>query len=126
MHGVVPVEEDGSAHFVVPAGANIFLQALDENYFAVQTERTYVNYMPGEQRSCVGCHETPADASSAISAGHPLKALARPPSVPGPQPGESRGARPLDYATDVQPVWDRHCVSCHAGGECIVCRTRRH
>ncbi|MFO1491163.1 MAG: LamG-like jellyroll fold domain-containing protein [Kiritimatiellia bacterium] len=118
QHGVVPVEEDGSAHFVVPSGANIFLQALDENYFAVQTERTYVNYMPGEQRSCVGCHESPAGGVPAnTGAGGMLKALARPPSVPGPQPGESRGARVLDYVTDVQPVWDRHCVSCHAGGK---------
>ena len=28
--GVVPVEKDGSAHFVVPANRSIFLQALDE------------------------------------------------------------------------------------------------
>ncbi|MCP4377310.1 MAG: hypothetical protein GY794_14180, partial [bacterium] len=58
QHGVVPVESDGSAHFLVPANANIFMQALDENYLAVQTERTFVNFMPGEVRSCVGCHET--------------------------------------------------------------------
>jgi hypothetical protein len=118
QHGVVPVEDDGSAHFVVPAGANIFLQALDEHYFAVQTERTYVNYMPGERRSCVGCHESPAGGVPANpGAGGMLKALARPPSVPGPQPGEPRGGRALDYAADVQPVWDRHCVTCHAGAK---------
>ena len=39
--------------------ANIFLQVLDANYMAVQTERTYVNYMPGEIRGAPGCHETP-------------------------------------------------------------------
>lgn len=111
QHGVVPVEPDGSAQFLVPANANIFLQALDENYLAVQTERTFVNYMPGETRSCVGCHETPGDAVQA-QAVRPL-ALGRPPSLPGPQAGEMSGRRPLHYPTDVQPVLDRHCVPCH-------------
>jgi len=113
QHGVVPVEEDGSAHFLVPANANIFFQALDENYLAVQTERTFVNYMPGETRSCVGCHETP-DNGTPPSPGR-LIALAREPSVPGPQIGETVGRRPLHYPTDVQPVLDRHCVKCHGG-----------
>jgi len=111
QHGVVPVEDDGSAHFLVPAEANIFFQVLDENYLAVQTERTFVNFMPGEVRSCVGCHETPDDPPPATSA-TPM-ALRRKPSLPGPQPGESAGRRPLHYPTDVQPVLDRHCIKCH-------------
>jgi hypothetical protein len=112
QHGVVPVEEDGSAYFLVPADANIFLQVLDENYLALQTERTFVNYRPGERRSCVGCHERPSDAPPSPPGSIPL-ALRRAPSQPGPQPGEARGGRPLDYAADVQPVWDRHCIGCH-------------
>ena len=116
QHGIVPVEEDGSAHFVVPAEKNISLQILDEDYLAVQTERTYVNYMPGEVRSCVGCHETPDDAADARSASV-VAALRRPPSVPGPQPGEESGRRPLYFPEDVQPVLDKHCVKCHGGEE---------
>jgi hypothetical protein len=112
QHGVVPVEADGSAHFVVPAGKNISFQALDENYLAVQTERTYVNYMPGETRSCIGCHETPNDTVTAKTT-DTVAALKRKPSVPGPQPGEQSGRRPLDFVLDVQPVLDRHCVECH-------------
>ena len=34
--GVVPVEKDGSAHFLVPANRNIFFQALDENFRELQ------------------------------------------------------------------------------------------
>ncbi len=117
QHGVVPVESDGSAHFVVPAKANIFFQALDEDYMSVQTERTYVNYMPGETRSCIGCHETPNHAASNKRVKHVVQALRREPSVPGPQPGETSGQRPLDYYTDVQPVLDKHCVACHSGDE---------
>ena len=30
-HGVVPVEEDGSAHFTVPAEKNLFFQALRQS-----------------------------------------------------------------------------------------------
>jgi len=114
QHGVVPVEEDGSAHFVVPAKANIYFQALDANYFAVQTERTFVNYIPGETRACIGCHETPQDAAAAKPRASVL-ALKRPPSVPGPQIGETAGGRPIHFAADVQPVLDKHCVKCHSG-----------
>lgn len=121
QHGIVPVEEDGSANFLVPATGNIFFQVLDEHYMAVQTERTFVNYMPGESRACIGCHETPEDATRYLETvspnrGYPL-AFKRSPSLPGPQPGEQQGGRPLHYETDVQPVWDKHCVSCHSGDQ---------
>lgn len=115
QHGVVPVEPDGSANFRVPAGRNIYFQALDENFMAIQTERTYVNYMPGEVRSCTGCHEgagTPAAAPEAA----PAMALLRAPSDPGPQPGEVTGEKIFDYERQIQPLWDRHCVECHHEG----------
>ncbi len=117
QHGIVPVEADGSANFLVPANASIFLQVLDANHMAVQTERTFVNYMPGEVRSCIGCHETPQSAAQMGRTPGTPQALRRPPSVPGPQPGEKDGRRPLDYALDVQPVWNRHCLDCHSGGK---------
>jgi len=111
QEGIVPIEKDGSAHFLVPANANIFFQVLDEDYMELQRERTFVNYLPGETRTCVGCHETPEEVSPP---GHstPL-ALRRAPSMPGPQPGEKSGRRTLFYERDVQPVLDRHCVECH-------------
>ena len=121
QHGIVPVETDGSAHFVVPADANIFFQALDADCWAVQTERTFVNYRPGEVRACIGCHETPESAmrQSGLESGRakekPL-AFRRAPSRPGPQPGEVRGQRPLHYQSDVQPLFDRRCVVCHGNG----------
>jgi len=113
--GIVPVDPDGSAHFYVPADRNVFFQALDENYQELQRERTYVNYRRGEIRSCVGCHETPNSTNPAVFASN-LAALRRPPSMPGPQPGEQTGRRCLDFEADVQPILDRHCVSsCHNG-----------
>jgi len=107
-HGIVPVREDGSACFVVPARKNLFFQALDENFMEVQRMRSFVNFQPGETRSCIGCHEP---KSAAPASRLPL-ALLHTPVRPGPQPGESV-PRPIHYATDVQPVLDKHCVECH-------------
>jgi hypothetical protein len=115
MHGIVPVYEDGSAHFLVPADKNIYFQALDENYLEIQRERTYINYQPGEIRSCAGCHEKPKDAPRPSGA-KPI-ALLHPPSKPQPQPGDRTAARVLHYPTDVQPVLDKHCIKCHSGRE---------
>ncbi|MCF7957164.1 MAG: hypothetical protein K9M57_01810, partial [Phycisphaerae bacterium] len=111
QHGIVPVEEDGSANFLVPAGKNIFFQALDENYCEVQRERTFVNYQGGEVASCIGCHEE--KNATAMRPGTAVLALKRPPDKPGPQPGETTGRRALHFPTDVQPVLNRHCVKCH-------------
>jgi hypothetical protein len=38
--------------------------------------------------------------------------MAEPPQSIVPQPGDA-GPRDVDYAADVQPVLDRHCVGCH-------------
>lgn len=111
MWGVVPVEEDGSAHFYVPANRNIYLQALDEDYRELQRERTYVNYMPGETRSCIGCHERPHDTPPARAT--PPLAMKKPASMPGPQPGDTTGRQVIHFPSYIQPVLDRHCIDCH-------------
>ena len=115
QHGVVPVEDDGSAHFLVPAGKAIYFQALDENYAAIQTERTYVNYNPGEVRSCIGCHETP-DVAPPYTAAQPKAAL-RSASLPGPQRTQTEARLVFDYDRQIQPILDKHCVACHGGEE---------
>jgi cytochrome c553 len=112
QHGVATVEDDGSARFLVPAGRNIFLQALDANYKAIQTERTYVNYMPGEVRSCIGCHESTSQTPRTNARQTP-KAMKRAAEMPLAQAGERSAAKTLSYARDVQPVWDKHCIRCH-------------
>jgi hypothetical protein len=117
--GVVPVAKDGSACFVVPARRSIFLQALDENFRELQRERTYVNYRPGEVRSCTGCHGASARQAPSAPALTPL-ALVREPSLPQPQPcdliangGDGLAGQVIHYPTDIQPILDAKCVSCH-------------
>ncbi|MGA2617449.1 MAG: hypothetical protein ABSF26_07555 [Thermoguttaceae bacterium] len=108
LQGIVPVHEDGSACFIVPANRNVFFQALDGDFMEVQRMRTFVNFQPGEQRACIGCHEHRTQAPASRS----LAALLYPPARPQAQPGEV-APRPIHYPTDVQPIFDRHCVSCH-------------
>jgi hypothetical protein len=112
LHGVIPVENDGSANYYVPAEANIFVQALDENYAAVQTERTYIYSMPGETRSCIGCHERRNEIKKFDAKNQP-KALLREPDFPQPQPGDDSPRRVIDYVQDIQPLWDKYCIECH-------------
>jgi hypothetical protein len=117
--GVVPVEKDGSAHFLVPASRSIFFQALDADFREVQRERTYVNYAPGEVRSCTGCHGQHHHAPPASAAARPL-ALRRPPSTPQAQPcdlaaagGDGLPGQTVHYPADIQPILNNRCVSCH-------------
>ena len=109
MLGTVPIEADGSALFRIPANTPITLQALDEEGKAVQLMRSWYTAMPGESVSCAGCHETPRDVVSVTS--HSIAAR-RPPREIEPWYGPPRG---FDFAREVQPVLDRHCVSCHDG-----------
>jgi len=106
--GIVPVEEDGSARFRVPADRNVFFQALDEDFMEIQKMRTFVNFQPGETRSCIGCHEHRIEAPTS----RVVQALRHPSAELAPQPGEV-APRPIHYASDVQPILDKHCVSCH-------------
>ena len=55
--GTVPVEDDGSAYFRVPAQKPIYLQAIDKEGFAYQTMRSLTYLQKGEKVSCTGCHE---------------------------------------------------------------------
>jgi len=105
--GTVPVERDGSAYFRVPARTPVHFQALDAHGRAVQTMRSLVYLQPGEQMSCVGCHER---RDTAVPERTGALALARPPSTIAPGPD---GSKPLSYPILVQPVLDRHCVQCH-------------
>jgi mono/diheme cytochrome c family protein len=110
IHGIATVHEDGSALFTVPAVKNIFFQALDENYMELQRMRSFLNLMPGEKRSCVGCHERRQLAPDATLGRS--RALGRPVEKLRPQPGDT-GPRVVHYAVDIRPILDKHCVGCH-------------
>ena len=106
--GTVPVEADGSAYFRAPALRPLAFQAVDASGRAVQGMRSAAYLQPGERRSCVGCHESTAQAPGA-GAGT-VMAARRGPSVIARGPD---GSMPWSFTRLVQPILDRHCVSCH-------------
>ena len=105
--GTVPVNEDGSAMFQVPANTPIFIQPVDAEGKAQQVMRSWFTAMPGEFLSCVGCHEKqnvvpPSRYSTA--------AIGQRPAVIEPWYGPARG---FGFEREVQPMLDRRCVGCH-------------
>lgn len=109
--GDVPVEADGSAFFEVPADIFFYFQALDENKMMIQSMRSGTMVRPGEVQGCVGCHESRVSAPLPTNAS--MLAMKRAPSKPQPW----HDSNPFNYLTEVQPVFDRLCVSCHDYGK---------
>ncbi len=106
--GTVPVEEDGSACFDLPALRSFFFVALDQNDLSVKRMQSFLTVQPGETTSCVGCHEqrtrTPQLATTQLAA------LRRPPSRIEPI---ADVPEIIDFPRDIQPVLDALCLSCH-------------
>jgi len=106
--GAVPVEEDGSAYFAVPSGRFVHFQLLDENGMMIQSMRSGSTIQSGETQSCVGCHED--RLAPPLSVNRTSLALRRKPSTLSGWHGPPRF---FNYRTEVQPVFDKACVSCH-------------
>ncbi len=104
--GTVPVEPDGSALFRIPANRPIAVQPLDDRGQAMQIMRSWFVGMPGENVSCVGCHERSRETAPPAN----TMALAGAPEQISPWRGPERG---FAYAREVQPVIDRYCLACH-------------
>jgi hydrazine synthase alpha subunit-like protein len=106
--GTVPVEPDGSASFEVPALRSLFFVALDKNGLSVKRMQSFVSLQPGESTSCVGCHEHRGKSPHVQTS---LMALYRPASRIEPI---ADMPDVFDFARDVQPILDLHCIECHS------------
>ncbi|MBQ6157606.1 MAG: SUMF1/EgtB/PvdO family nonheme iron enzyme [Thermoguttaceae bacterium] len=110
MIGEIPVFEDGSATFKIPANTPVVVQPLDENGSAIQLMRSWFVGMPGETESCIGCHETQNDVS-------PVKQTEAQRSAPTPIEPFYGPERPFSFDGEIQPILDRYCVGCHDGSK---------
>ena len=106
--GTVPVEEDGSAYFEAPALRSIFFVALDENDMAVKRMQSFTSVQPGENLSCVGCHEHRSQTPSAQF--HETLALRKAPAKIQPIHDVPQV---FDFPRDVQPILNALCTDCH-------------
>jgi hypothetical protein len=105
--GVVPVEEDGSVYFEAPVAKQLIFQVLDEDFMAVQSMRSAAFVHPGEQLSCLGCHENP---QAAARRDMPPLAMQRPPSKLQPECGP---VEPVSYYRQIKPIFEQRCMPCH-------------
>jgi hypothetical protein len=105
--GETKIYDDGSASFKVPARKPVYFQVIDSLGYCIATMRSWSTLMPGEKFPCLGCHEnkleSPPGTGQISNAGNP-KPLEK-----------SLGIEetPFDYPRMVQPILDKHCVSCH-------------
>jgi hypothetical protein len=143
--GEADVEADGSCSVRVPARTPVYFQLVDGNGCVVQTMRSWSTLQGGERLACLGCHENKNDALTtdqrkatlamrkpiqmprgAFGKDHPL--MVRLQTQNGLDSAENylgvnasysldpnARADGFNYMDDVQPIWDRHCITCHRG-----------
>ncbi|MBF0430850.1 MAG: hypothetical protein HQK83_06195 [Fibrobacteria bacterium] len=107
--GVCPVEDDGSVYCEAPVERLIYFQLLNEEGLAVQSMRSGTYVHPGEQLSCVGCHENKWEAPPITPS--PI-AKRRSPSPLEPEV-DTEHIWPFGYYRTAKPVFDAKCTPCH-------------
>jgi len=107
--GTVPVEEDGSVIFKIPANTPISIQPLDKDGAAIQWMRSWFAGMPGEVVSCVGCHEDP---NQIVIPKRVIASQKTPVQLKKPE----GGTRSFTFDLEIQPILDRACIACHKPG----------
>ena len=108
--GTVPVEADGSVYFEVPADRFVYFQLLDEKGMMIQSMRSGTIIRPDETQGCAGCH----DNRHATVSNNAKLAIRQAPRKLKPWQGPERL---FNYMSEVQPIFDKHCVSCHDYGK---------
>ena len=143
--GTVDVEQDGSCCFECPSRVPVYFQMLDEKGRMVQNMRSWTMVLPGESFACIGCHEdknsTYMDRHPVTIASNKRPQKIKPFFSEGDEPvqemerfltdSEKRAIKYLgtnapqamdvprgfSYTREIQPIWDKHCIQCHAGSK---------
>ena len=110
--GEAPVYPDGSWLANVPPYIPVHLQPIDKFGLAIRNQRLWIQGMPGEDRRCVGCHES--RTGQGVPALGPNPTVAEQHGADEPHVTESRMPRSPRPSTrwnvKVQPILDAKCV----------------
>lgn len=109
--GEAKIYPDGSASFQVPARTPVYFEVIDSNGCMIAGMRSWATLMPGETFACYGCHENKSEAPP--TAPTFLAGDGKPQKLDTPLGIENKG---FDYKEMVQPILEKHCVSCHKSG----------
>lgn len=141
--GEVDVDADGSCFFECPSRVPVFFQLLDARGRLIQNMRSWTLVLPGETFSCIGCHEDKNSTASvhkyATDATRKAPQKLQPLCAPGEEPVQEMTRfqtesqkkamaylgpnapqgmdvpKGFSYTREIQPIWDAHCIQCHAG-----------
>jgi hypothetical protein len=118
--GEVPVQPDGSWGAKIPPYLPVHLQPVDKFGLAIRNQMLWIQGMPGENRTCGGCHES-------------RTSIVQPRKGPGLTIAQQKGPADLlkpiaeraEYGWDktVQPILDSKCVSCHGSDSALAKKT---
>jgi Hydrazine synthase alpha subunit middle domain len=117
--GETQVYPDGSWLANVPPYIPIHLQPIDKFGMSIRSQGLWIQGSPGEDRRCVGCHESrtgqgvPAFGSNPTAAEqHGAENLMLPVTSADPnQP--SRVQNEYGWNVKAQPIFDAKCIACH-------------
>ncbi|HET8938440.1 MAG TPA: hypothetical protein VFN67_33580 [Polyangiales bacterium] len=113
-----PVQMDGSWEAAVVPYLPYHIQAIDRFGLSIRSEGLWIQAMPGETRTCGGCHESRSKTARATQGATLAQAL----------PFEKKDYSKLAVADRVELPWagaaagniqdllDAKCASCHNGG----------
>jgi hypothetical protein len=141
--GEVDVDAEGRCFFECPSRVPVYFQLLDAHGRMIQNMRSWTMVLPGETFGCIGCHEDKNSTVSAheYTGGamsmvpQKLKSLYAPDEEPVQEMARfqtesqkkamaylgSNAPQGMDvpkgfsYTREIQPIWDAHCIGCHAG-----------
>ncbi len=108
--GEAPVFNDGSWLANVPPYIPIHLQPIDKYGLAIRNQQLWIQGMPGEDKRCVGCHES-RTGQGVPAFGHNPTIAEQHQAVYFTEAIADRAEYP--WNTKVQPILDAKCVSCH-------------
>jgi hypothetical protein len=108
--GEAQVYPDGSWLADIPPYVPVHLQPVDQFGLAIRNQQLWIQGMPGEDRRCVGCHESRTGQGVPVFGQNPTRA-----EQTGAQAFTEAIADRTEYPWDkkVQPILDAKCASCH-------------
>lgn len=108
--GSVPVSNEGSAYFNLPAMRSYLFCAMDEQGHCAKRMHSFTSVMPGEITTCIGCHEERTETPNADDREKLFKVMRQRPVDPEPIAGVPEI---FSFPRDIQPILDEHCLPCH-------------
>lgn len=118
--GEVPVQSDGSWLASIPPFLPVHLQPIDKFGMSIRNQLLWIQGMPGETRTCGGCHEARAEQVL------PRKGIGL---TIAQQKGPQNLVKPIKdreeygWNTQIQPILDAKCVSCHGSDSALAKKT---